>query len=63
MEKGNKQEAKPAERKGAIPKSITITPRQQRFIEARSINLSKFLQKRLDEEIAMQGWKGEDKNG
>lgn len=40
----------------AIPKSITLTARHQRFIEARSINLSKFVQKKLDEEIETQGW-------
>jgi hypothetical protein len=48
--------AKKTEEKGAIPKSITITIRHQRFIEARSINLSKFVQKKLDEEIVIQGW-------
>lgn len=41
----------------AIPKSITIMPRHQKFIEDKSINLSKFLQKKLDEEIELQGWK------
>lgn len=40
----------------AIAKSITITSRHQRFIEARSLNLSKFIQKKLDEEIETQGW-------
>ena len=40
----------------AIPKSITILPRQQRFIDERSINLSKFVQKKLEEEIVTQGW-------
>ena len=40
----------------AIPKSITIMPRHQRFIEDKSINLSKFLQKKLDDEIELQGW-------
>ncbi len=44
---------------GAIPKSITILPRHQRFIEDRSINLSKFVQKKLEEEIEAQGWKGD----
>ena len=43
----------------AIAKSITILPRHQRFIDARSINLSKFIQKKLDEEIEVQGWKEE----
>ena len=42
---------------GAIPKSITITSKHQRFIEDRSMNLSKFVQKKLDEEIVAQGWK------
>lgn len=41
----------------AIAKSITIMPKHQRFIDARSINLSKFIQKKLDEEIDVQGWK------
>lgn len=41
----------------AIPKSITISPRHQRFIEDRSINLSKFVQKKLEEEIEHTGWK------
>lgn len=43
----------------AVPKSITITARQQRFIEDKSINLSKFIQKKLDEEIEKAGWRGE----
>ena len=30
-----------------------------RFIEARSMNLSKFIQKKLDEEIEAQGWREE----
>ena len=42
---------------GAVAKSITIMPHHQRFIDARSINLSKFVQKKLDEEINVQGWK------
>lgn len=41
----------------AIAKTITVFPKHQRFIEARSINLSKFVQKKLDEEMAAQGWK------
>jgi hypothetical protein len=41
----------------AIAKSITILPKHQRFIEARSLNLSKFVQKKLDEEIEVQDWK------
>ena len=52
MSKQEKQDDK------AIPKSITITVKQQRFIEDRSLNLSKFIQKKLDEEIEIQGWKG-----
>ena len=51
MVKAKKREDK------AVAKSITITIRHQLFIEARSINLSKFVQKKLDEEIEMQGWK------
>lgn len=41
----------------AVPKSITILPSHQKFIEDRSINLSKFVQKKLEEEIEAQGWK------
>lgn len=41
----------------AIPKTITLLPRHRRFIEAKSINLSRFVQKKLDEEIETQGWK------
>ena len=41
----------------AIAKSITLLPRHQKFIEDRSINLSKFVQKKLDEEIQIMGWK------
>ncbi len=44
----------------AIAKSITILPRHQRFIEARSINLSKFVQKKLEEEMQLQNWKETD---
>ncbi len=43
----------------AIPKSITISPRHQRFLDDRSINLSKFVQKKIDEEIEDTGWKEE----
>lgn len=55
----NMVKAKKTEEKGAIPKSITITIKHQHFIEARSINLSKFVQKKLDEEIIIQGWREE----
>jgi hypothetical protein len=41
----------------AIPKSITIFPRHQRFLDDRSINLSKFVQKKIDEEIDATNWK------
>lgn len=51
MKKGSKKE------EPAVPKSITITPRHQKFIDDRSLNLSKFVQKKLDEEIDTQGWK------
>lgn len=44
------------EESGVVPKSVTILPKHQRFIEDRSINLSKFLQKKLDEEIELQKW-------
>ena len=43
----------------AIPKTITLMPKHARFIEAKSINLSRFVQKALDEEIDAQGWKEE----
>jgi hypothetical protein len=52
MKKGQKKD------EPAVPKSITILPHHQRFIEDRSINLSKFVQKKLEEEIEAQGWKG-----
>jgi len=35
----------------AIPKTITVSPRHQQFIEENSLNLSKFVQRKLDEEI------------
>jgi hypothetical protein len=54
MAKANKDEDK------AIPKSITLLPRHQKFIEDRSINLSKFVQKKIDEEIEATGWKEPD---
>ena len=43
----------------AIPKTITLMPRHQRFIQDKSINLSRFVQKALDDEIEAQGWKEE----
>ena len=46
---------KPIEK--AVPKTITLLPKHQQFIEAKSINLSRFVQKALDEEIEAQGWK------
>lgn len=51
MVKNQKQE------ESAIHKTITIFPKQNRFIEDRSINLSKFVQKKLDEEIEATDWK------
>jgi hypothetical protein len=41
----------------AIPKSITISLRHQKFLDDRSINLSKFVQKKIDEEIEATNWK------
>ena len=35
----------------AVVKSITILPHHQQFIEENTINLSKFVQKKVDEEI------------
>ncbi len=52
MKKGEKKE------ESAVHKSIPITSRHQKFIDDRSLNLSKFVQKKLDGEIDMQGWKG-----
>jgi len=40
----------------AIPKTITLLPKHQRFIEAKSIYLSRFVQKKLEEEMEVQGW-------
>lgn len=48
---------KKQEKEIAIPKTITLMPKHQKFIEAKSINLSRFVQKALDEEIEAQGWK------
>jgi hypothetical protein len=41
----------------AVPKTITLLPKHQRFISAKSINLSRFVQKKLDEEIEAQSWR------
>ena len=35
----------------AITKAITILPRHQQYIQENAINLSKFVQMRIDEEI------------
>ncbi len=43
----------------AIPKTITLMPKHAKFIEAKSINLSRFVQKALDVEIEAQRWKEE----
>ena len=43
----------------AITKSITILPRHQQFIEENTLNFSKFIQKKIDEEIEKKG--GKDK--
>ncbi len=53
--RNNKKQAKET----AIPKTITLLPKHQKFIEAKSINLSRFVQKALDNEIEAQGWKEE----
>ncbi len=45
MSRTQKQENK------AIPKTITIFPEHQKFIDDTSLNLSKFVQKKIDEEI------------
>lgn len=49
--------AKKEDKATAIPKTITLMPKHQKFIEAKSINLSRFVQKALDAEIEAQGWK------
>ena len=49
------KQKKPIEK--AVPKTITLLPKHAKFIEAKSINLSRFVQKALDEEIEAQGWK------
>ena len=41
---------KPSER--AIQKAITVLPRHQTYIEEHTLNLSKFVQKKIDEEIS-----------
>ena len=35
----------------AVTKSITILPRHEQFIEENTIKLSKFIQKKINEEI------------
>ncbi len=35
----------------AVVKSITILPEQQSFIDEEALNLSRFVQKKLEEEI------------
>ncbi len=52
-----RKQKKPIEK--AVPKTITLLPKHQKFIEEKSINLSRFVQKALDEEIEAQGWKEE----
>lgn len=44
MSKPKKQEEK------AIKKTITVMPHHQRHIEEQTLNLSKFVQKKIDEE-------------
>lgn len=41
----------------AIPKTITLFPKHVRYIEEKSINLSKFVQKKIEEEIQTTNWK------
>jgi hypothetical protein len=45
MSKPKKQEER------AIRKTITVFPHHQRHIEEQTLNLSKFVQKKIDEEI------------
>jgi len=40
-----------------VPKAITIRSDQAEFIEKNSINLSKFVQKKLDARMKELGWK------
>lgn len=35
----------------AIKKTITIFPRHQQFVDDNTLNLSKFVQKKIDEEL------------
>jgi len=42
---------KPEEQR-AIKKTITVMPHHQQHIEENTLNLSKFVQKKIDEEIA-----------
>jgi hypothetical protein len=35
----------------AIKKTITVLPHHQQYIEEQTLNLSKFVQKKIDEEI------------
>jgi hypothetical protein len=44
MSKTNKPER-------AIKKTITVFPRHRQFIDENTLNLSKFVQKKIDEEI------------
>jgi hypothetical protein len=42
---------KKPEEERAIRKSITVLPHHQQHIEEQTLNLSKFVQKKIDEEI------------
>jgi hypothetical protein len=42
---------KKPENERAIKKTITVMPHHQRHIEENTLNLSKFVQKKIDEEI------------
>lgn len=42
---------KKPENERAIKKTITVLPHHQRYIEDHTLNLSKFVQKKIDEEI------------
>ncbi len=48
---------KPGEK--AITKAITILPRHQKFIEEQTLNFSKFVQKKLDEEMEKRKKEGD----
>ena len=41
-------------------KNVTIREDQEKFVKESCLNVSRFLQKCLDEEIAKRGWRSQD---